>query len=216
MASPQRKLAASLDELRRVSRHGVVKSGDLSRLHRERLVQNRFLQAIIRGWYFESNGSVIDGSSTPWHAVFWKFVAAYLQSKFQSEYCLAPEPSLLYLIGSQGIPRQISVLLPDYGTHKIDLPWRTSLFLYGDNKAFPREREKRDGLQLMPLAQALTRVGPAFFKVRPLDAEIALRAVRDPSELLQHLLEDERGARSGRLIGAYRFIGDFKDGRPSA
>ena len=53
MASPQEKLAESLQTLRALQERDViaVRSSDLSRTHRERLVKNGFLKEVIRGWY---------------------------------------------------------------------------------------------------------------------------------------------------------------------
>jgi len=53
MASPHKKLAESLEVLRALQERGVivVRSADLTRTHRERLVKNGFLQVVMKGWY---------------------------------------------------------------------------------------------------------------------------------------------------------------------
>lgn len=52
MAAPNEKLAESLDVLKALQAGGrrVFRSDDLSRVHRERLVENGFLQEVIKGW----------------------------------------------------------------------------------------------------------------------------------------------------------------------
>ncbi len=52
MAQPSEKLAGSLKHLHALQKRGVVviRSGDLARTHRERLLQNGFLQEVIKGW----------------------------------------------------------------------------------------------------------------------------------------------------------------------
>ena len=47
------KLAESLKALQTLQGQGVVaiRSRDLSRTHRERLVKNGFLQQVMKGWY---------------------------------------------------------------------------------------------------------------------------------------------------------------------
>lgn len=60
----------------------------------------------------------------------------------------------------------------------------------------------------MELPAALCRVPPAFFKNDPNDAEIALRMVRNASPLLQILLEKGSISITGRLAGAYSFLGE--------
>jgi hypothetical protein len=56
MASPQEKLAESLQVLRKLQEHGAIaiRSADLSRTHRERLVKNGFIKEVMRGWYIPS------------------------------------------------------------------------------------------------------------------------------------------------------------------
>jgi hypothetical protein len=53
MASPSEKLAESLDVLRDLQGKGkiAIRSADLTRTHRERLVKTGFLKGVIRGWY---------------------------------------------------------------------------------------------------------------------------------------------------------------------
>lgn len=57
MPTPKEKLAQSLDVLRRLQEGGrrVFRSGELSRVHRERLVSNGFLQTVISGWLHSSD-----------------------------------------------------------------------------------------------------------------------------------------------------------------
>jgi hypothetical protein len=53
MATPADKLADSLEALHKLQDRGVIaiRSADLSRTHRARLIQNGFLQEVIKGWY---------------------------------------------------------------------------------------------------------------------------------------------------------------------
>jgi len=52
MPSPNEKLAESLDVLKELQQDNrrVFRSDDLSRVHRERLVENGFLQEVMKGW----------------------------------------------------------------------------------------------------------------------------------------------------------------------
>ena len=73
MAAPNEKLAASLAALRDLQKSGrrVFQSQELTRLHRERLLQNGFLQEVMKGWLISSSPGAGDGDSTPWYASFW-------------------------------------------------------------------------------------------------------------------------------------------------
>ena len=96
MASPREKLAESLDVLKALQ-HGnrrVFRSEDLSRVHRERLVENGFLQEVMKGWLISSSPEAHAGESTPWHASFWEFCARYCDERFGEQWHLSPEQSL--------------------------------------------------------------------------------------------------------------------------
>ncbi len=81
MASPSEKLAESLEGLHELQERGIVaiRSGDLTRTHRERLCKNGFLQEVIKGWYIPTRPDETAGESTTWYTSFWNFCAAYLQ-----------------------------------------------------------------------------------------------------------------------------------------
>ena len=57
MAKPAEKLAESLKVLQAIQSKGIVaiKSEDLSRTHKDRLIANGFIREVIRGWYIAVN-----------------------------------------------------------------------------------------------------------------------------------------------------------------
>src|ERR1039457_3477791 len=77
VATPNEKLAVSLAALRNLQQGGrrVFQSQELSRIHRERLLQNGFLQEVMKGWLISPGPGNPDGDSTPWYASFWEFCA---------------------------------------------------------------------------------------------------------------------------------------------
>lgn len=91
MATPGQKLAASLEALQQAQTGSVVRSSSLSRIHRERLIQNDFLLEVVKGWYIVVSPALNDGSSTPWFSSYWTFIAAYLNDRYGDDYCLSPE-----------------------------------------------------------------------------------------------------------------------------
>ena len=84
MAAPNEKLAESLDVLKVLQTEGrrVFRSDELSRVHRERLVENGFLQEVMKGWLISSTPDARQGDSTPWYASFWEFCARYCNDRF--------------------------------------------------------------------------------------------------------------------------------------
>ena len=91
--NPHLKLAESLEALRAMQNRGIVavRSGDLTRTHRERLLKNGFLQEVMKGWYISARPDEASGESTAWYASFWAFCAVYLQRRFGTNWSLSPE-----------------------------------------------------------------------------------------------------------------------------
>ena len=57
MATPSEKLADSLDKLKELQDNGkiAIKADALSRTHKERLLENGFLEEVHKGWYIAAN-----------------------------------------------------------------------------------------------------------------------------------------------------------------
>ena len=73
MAQPSEKLAKSLEVLHTLQENGnvAIRSAELTRTHRERLIQNGFLQEVIKGWYIPSRPDESAGESTAWYTCGW-------------------------------------------------------------------------------------------------------------------------------------------------
>jgi len=213
MATPGRLLAASLDVMKKVIRQGIIKSSEIERTHRERLLKTGFLNEITKGWLFATDPCILEGRSTPWYAAYWAFVSQYLEKRFKDEYCLAAEASLKIHTGSTVVPRQLIVFTKRKITQQLDLPFDTSLLIYHEEKRFPADRLKLKDLWIMGLPAALCRLQPSTFKNDPADAEMAMRMIGDAAVLLRILLENGNTAIAGRIAGGYRFLGesDFAD-----
>lgn len=209
MATPQEKLAESLEALRALQDRGVIaiRAADLKRVHRERLLKNGFLQEVMKGWYIATHPDHAGGESTAWYASFWVFCAAYLRERFGSDWCLSPEHSLSLHAGNHAVPPQLVVRSPRGGNKATALPCGTSLF--DVRAAVPGEKdiEERDGLRLFSLPAALIASSPGFFEHHPTDARAALATIRDASEVLDRLLEGGHSTIAGRLAGAFRNLG---------
>src|SRR5215469_16405546 len=97
MPTPSEKLAESLEVLHKLQAPGgaaAIRARDLTRTHRERLVENGFLREVIKGWYIPSRPDETKGESTAWYASFWRFAAVYLETRFGKNWSLSPEQSL--------------------------------------------------------------------------------------------------------------------------
>lgn len=209
MATPQGKLADSLEALKGLQDRGLVaiRSANLTRTHRERLVRNGFLQQVMKGWYIPARPDGAGGESTAWYSAFWGFCAAYLNERFRTEWSLSPEQSVSLHAGNRAVPHQLVVRSPKARNRATPLPHETSLLEL--RAALPTEgqREEKEGLRLFSLPAALIACSPSYFPKKATDARAALAMVRDASDLLALLLAGGHSALAGRLAGAFRNIG---------
>jgi fido (protein-threonine AMPylation protein) len=210
MAAPNEKLAESLDVLKVLQKGGrcVFRSDDFSRVHRERLVENGFLQNVMKGWLISSSFGAREGDSTPWYASFWEFCARYSGERFGDEWYLSPEQSL-WLQGERTvIPDQIVVNSPKGTNNKIELPFGTSLYdLKVPAMSAAENLVTREGLRLFSSAASLVGVGETFFARNPVESQVVLASLPDASDLLRLLLDGGNSTKAGYLAGAFRRIG---------
>ncbi len=96
MAIPAEKFAQSLELLRRLQEAGkvAIRTTDLSRTHRERLLKNGFLKEVMKGWYVAARPDEVPGETTAWYASYWGFCAGYLATRFGDEWCSRPNSRL--------------------------------------------------------------------------------------------------------------------------
>jgi hypothetical protein len=207
MSTPNEKLAASLIALQTLQKGGrrVFRSDELSRVNRERLLQNGFIQEVIKGWLISSTPSAQTNDTTPWYASFWEFCARYCQARFAEEWHLSPEQSLLLHAENTVIPSQTVVNSPRAANNKIELLFGTSLYDLKERSMPPMtDLVMRDGLRIFSAAAALVRVSEAFFTRNPVETRVVLASIRDASDVLRRLLEGGRSVVAGRLAGAFR------------
>lgn len=209
MAKPSVKLAESLDVLHQLQERGMVaiRSGELSRTHRERLCRNGFLQEVIKGWYIPARPDETTGESTAWYASFWQFCAAYLGLLKGKDWCLSPEQSLSLHAENWTVPKQLLVRASKARNNITSLPHNTSLLDIRSTLPEDKDIVEKDGLRLFSLPAALIACAPRTFMQNPTDMRAALSIVRDASEVLDQLLEGGHSTIAGRLAGAFRNIG---------
>jgi hypothetical protein len=209
MASPQEKLADSLEALEALQTQGIVavRSSDLSRTHRERLLANGFLQEVMKGWYIPARPDERAGETTAWYASYWVFCASYLNERFGGQWCLSAEQSLFLHAGRRTVPKQLLVKAPKGRNKPTNLPHGTSLFDMRAELPGAEYLTQTDGLHLYSLPAALVFSGPGLFAENATEARAALAMIADASDVLTILLEGGHSTIAGRLAGAFRNIG---------
>jgi hypothetical protein len=213
MAQPHELLAASLAALRGATQHGtrsIVRSDELSRVHRERLQSNGFLEEIMKGWFaVNSRPSARNRIDAAWSTVYWEFIARYLNDRFGYEWRLSAEASVALWADNQSIPAQTIVRSAKANNQLVNLPGNTSLYLLRTKNAEPVA--ERDQLRLMPIEDAVCNLSPQSWRSLSTDVIAAIGTIRGTSTLLQHLLDGGRSHVAGRIAGALRHLGRSRD-----
>ena len=209
MASPQQKLANSLDALDSLRERGVfaVRSSDLGRTHRERLLAQDCLQQVMKGWYVDSRLNLAPAESTAWFASFREFCANYLTRRFGQEWSLSPEQSVVIHAGNRSVPTRLAARSPSARNRITTLAHDTSLFETRASLPPPDQTEVVDGLRLFSIPAALVASGPGLFTRHANDVRTVLATMRDVSTLVPLLLAGGHSTVAGRLAGAFRNIG---------
>ena len=210
MPAPSEKLAQSLEMLSKLqSSNGAaaIRSMDLTRTHRERLLANGFLQEVMKGWYIPSRPDEVKGESTAWYASFWRFSSVYLEERFGRNWCLSPEQSLSLQAGNWTVPRQLVVRSPKARNKVTSLPHGTSLLDLRAALPAAGDAEEKEGLRVFSVESALIECSPNHFSRNSTDVRAALATIRDASGLLARLLEGGHSTIAGRLAGAFRNSG---------
>lgn len=209
MATPTKKLAQSLETLKELQDLGktAIRSGDLTRTHRERLLENGFLQEVMKGWYIPSRPDESRDESTAWYASFWDFCAAYLNQRFGNDYSLSPEQSLSLHTGNRTVPEQLLVRAPKARNKITKLIHGTSILDVRSSLPEDDDVIEIESLRVFSLESALVACSPGYFTQNPTDIRAALSSVSNASDVLAQLLDGGHSVIAGRLAGAFRNIG---------
>lgn len=209
MATPFDKLAESLEVLKSIQDQGIIaiRTTNMTRTHRERLLKNGFIKEVMKGWYIPSRPDETPGESTAWYASFWGFCSNYLNNRFDVEWCLCPEQSITLHSGNWSVPKQLLVRSPKGGNKPIFLLHDTSIFDVRLALPDKQDRETKDGMQIMRLPVALVNCSPGYFSANSIEIRASLATIPNASEILRRLLSGGHSKIAGRLAGAFRNIG---------
>jgi hypothetical protein len=209
VATPSENLASSLQALKALQDQDVVaiRTRQLSRTHRERLLKSGYLREIVKGWYISTRPDETSGESTAWYTSFWAFCADYLNERFGEDWCLSPDQSLTLITGDWTVPKQVRARSPKGGNKPLSLPHGTSIFDLRLTLPHPSDMEFISGLRVYNLPAGLIATSPTHFTNQPIVMRAALAAIKDASEILGRLLEGGHSTIAGRLAGAFRNIG---------
>ncbi|MCF6309160.1 MAG: Fic family protein [Sulfurimonas sp.] len=211
-------LAKALNSLKKIQdREGTVfKSEKLDAKSITILIENGYLFQIVKGWHCIQSPTTQAGDSTIWYMNAWSFFAKYLTDRFgKNGYCLNPHDSLLLHTEKNSIPKQLTVILKKgVSSSKTELPDDMTLFAYEDKNNFPTNIDKKRGVNIFTIEDALCKSDTNSFINYPLEMEIALKSIRDVSTIIESLVSLKRmDTSAARLSGAYEYLGREKDAK---
>ena len=208
MAKASENLARSLEELHRLQAGGrvAIRSTELSKVHRERLIKNGFLKKVTNGWYLPTSPDEKPGDTTSWYASYWNFCSQYLTSKFGKSYCLSADHSIQLHSGNRTIPYQLIVRSMKGSNTILKLINNTSIFFLQQPIPPRTEISEAEGLQVYSAPSALVNCSSSEFTKSPIDSKVVLGLIRDSSDVLKILLDGGHSVKAGVLAGAIRSI----------
>jgi fido (protein-threonine AMPylation protein) len=211
MATPGEKLAETLEVLRDLQQGEqnivAIKTSEISRTHRERLVKNGFLKEVSKGWYVSTNPFEPTGGTTSWYTSYWQFCSRYLTEKYGTHYSISPDQSLLIHSGNTTVPKQLIVNAIEGSNKSIPLLYGTSLLEMKSSLPYKESIVEINGIRMLSLQASLIYCSVAMFERNAVDVRAALALITDASEILGPLLEGSHTVIAGRLAGAFRNIG---------
>lgn len=210
MAAPNEKLAASMAQLQSVlGERRVLRSGELSRTHRDRLLRSGYLRRATKGWLFVTNPADSPDNATGWYGCYWEFCASRCEHRFGDSWHLSAEASMLQHAGVDAIPTQTIVCSPLAGNHVVQLPHSTSLLdLKLTEEVNPDDvTVSQDGLRVLSLSATVIGSSAQLFKTQRIAVTTALAQMDDHRHLLRRLLDGGHTTIAGRLAGSFRSVG---------
>ena len=207
MATPREKLVSSLEKLKNLQKNdSVIRTKDLSRTHRERLITHGFIREVIKGWYIATSPKEVKGDSTSWFGSFWDFCKSYLNERFSDDWWLSPEQSIAIHGGNWSVPKQLLVRSSRASNNQTDLLFETSIFDHQSNLSEGVKLEIKEGIRILSLPWSLIHCSPTIFKQSSIDMRTGLSMINDASQVLEPLLDGGHSIIAGRLAGAFRNI----------
>jgi len=210
MATVNERLAESLLVLKKYQEkndNSVIRGQvALGATHTRRLLDNGYIQPIIKGWYMLSLPGN-EGDTTVWYTSYWHFITAYANYRFGKNWCLTADQSLAFYSGYYVAPKQLVVRSPMASNNIIQLMYGDTLLDVSATLPSQTVKESQFGLNVYSLAEALLCCSPRYFITNRIEAQTCLESLRDSSEVIALATDKGNSTRVARVIGALKAIG---------
>lgn len=210
MATVNERLAESLRILKdyqEKNNFSVIRGRDiLGRTHTKRLLDNGYLQTIIKGWYMSSLPGN-EGDTTIWYTSYWQFIAAYANYRFGEDWCLTAEQSLDFYSGYYITPKQLIIRATKAGNNITQLIYGDSLLDVSASLPQEIKKEPQFKLNVYSMTEALLFCSPQYFISKRIEVQTCLESLHDASEIISLASKQGNSTRAARIAGALNAIG---------
>jgi hypothetical protein len=163
------------------------------------------------GWLALVTPGTRPGDTVPYYSNYWEFAAKYLAARLGQDYALSPSASLAIHTDSSVIPRQLGVHTRRKTRNIVQLPHDLSIAVYNDPDLDISATEVRNGIRILSLEKALSRMPAASFSSPSPELVAAISTLRNVHELTRLLLADLAAPAAARIAAALRSTGRERD-----
>lgn len=133
-----------------------------------------------------------------------------MKDRYEDDYCVSADQSLLIHAGNDAVPHQLIIRSTKGNNGLTTLLFGTTLFTMKSPLSTLEKIEIHKGLRIPNLASAIVYCSPSLFVSNPIDVRTAYSLITDASQLLELLLDGGHSLKAGRIVGAFRNIGQNK------
>lgn len=212
----QEKLAEAVSALKELLRSPEHTSGwaihpgsALSTGHKILLRTAGYLKPITDSWYYISEPGYNEWHQPlNWNKAYWDFVRGYMDEKYQDNWCLSSDMSLLFRSANGLIPRFLTVRSERARTRAVSLPHMREIMIVAGKQPEGVVRDPVHGVRLYPLGWALLTASPWFYTEYPTEARTCLALLGDAQEVTETAIAQGFPRGAGRVAGALESIGN--------
>lgn len=205
----RKKLAESLEYLHRICRKNrtAIRSSELTRTHRERLLACGYIEKVMKGWYIRSHPARIQGDSSGWFSSYWGFCVDYLNHRFGDEWCLSPGQSLMIHAEDWSIPEQLLARSSKGDNTIVSLPFDKSLLIIKTGMSTNSEIELVEGLRVYSPSSAVIAARSEYLDTHKIDASVASGKIKSAAGLVKLMIDSGKVSQSEKVIRLFESVG---------
>ena len=205
-------MAAALAAAKAAVRGGAIfRANGISRADVKMLREGGWVLEMHTGWLALVTPGLRPGDTVPYISNYWEFAGKYLAARLGDDYALSPAASIAVHTDSAAIPRQLGVHTRHKTRNIVQLSHDLSIAVYNDRDLDVHATEVRNGLRILSLEKALSRMPAAFFRSPSPELVAAISMVRNIPELTRLLLADLAAPAAMRIAAALRSAGRDRD-----